>query len=202
MYRPFNRDPVHKWDFCIFTLNVKKRSFVMSVMIYRSQGEKYREDGFWRMCLCNKCAENPFMNAESSWSGILHFLIQYLHFHNGRKHFNTCSVRQQNYQRPNMKCNFFQITLIDSLSQKFTNQSRSQDALTPFGKIRANKNFVVVKVFCLNWWNERFESMITMSIWILPFCFILSGKRTFSIFRLSVGVGSFYSFISKDPNCK
>lgn len=93
--------------FCIFTLNVKKRSFVMSVMIFRSKGEKYGEDGFWRMCLCNKCAENPFMNRESSWSSILHFLIQYLHFHNGRKHFNTCSVRQQNYQRPNMKCNFF-----------------------------------------------------------------------------------------------
>ena len=156
--------------------------------------------------------KNPFMNRESSWSGILHFLIQYLHFHNGRKHFNTCSVRQQNYQRPNMKCNFFKITffvftLIDSLSQKFTNQSRSQDALTPFGKIRANKNFVdldwyIFGVFCFYWWNERFESMITMSIWILPFCFTLSGMRTVSILRLSVGVGSFYSFLSKDPNCK
>ena len=106
-------------------------------------------------CLTN-VQKNSFMNCESPWSGILHFLIQYLHFHNGRKHFNTCSVRQQNYQRPNMKCNFFQITLIDSLSQKFTNQSRSQDALTPFGKIRANKNFVdldwyIFGVFCLNW---------------------------------------------------
>ena len=106
--------------FCIFALNVKKRSFVMSVMIFRSQGEKYEEDGSWRMC--NKCAEKSIYE---SWKLVIRhsaFLIQYLHFHNGRKHFNTCSVRQQNYQRPNMKCIFFRslfiFTLIDSLSQK------------------------------------------------------------------------------------
>ena len=40
---------------------------------------------------------------------------------------------------------------------------------------------------------------------LFEFClsvFTLSGMRTVSILRLFAGVVSFYSFISKDPNCK
>ena len=126
--------------------------------------------------------KNPFMNRESSWSDILHFWSNICIFIMDestltRAVFVNKIIKDQTWNV------IFSDHFLSSLwwipfLKKFTNQSRSQDALTPFGKIRANKNFVdldwyIFGVFCFNWWNERFESMITMSIWILPFCFYI-----------------------------